>query len=186
MAGSLNYKAKISKWVANIQYQWSQGEPMWNREKFLTTQGAKRWRAPFSHPAMYTLVHTHREKLPAFGELHVPCGCWSLGRKQNGVFTMISGVGTIAILFLIQTSLQLHGYTVPPTGGQNHVLMKPVPWATQETKVSTALHLWAWHHPSEHCRKGSATCDFPWDPWLHFHAWLVQLLHRGGKPNLPA
>lgn len=47
---------------------------------------------------------------------------------------MISGVGTIAILFLIRTSLQLHGYTVCPTGGQNHMLMKPVPWATRGNK----------------------------------------------------
>lgn len=60
-------------------------------------------------------------------------------RSQDGVFTIISGVRTITILFPIQTSLQLYGYLVSPAGGQNHMKMNARPWGTLET----ALHLWA-------------------------------------------
>lgn len=37
-------------------------------------------------------------------------------KAQDGVFAIISGVGTVAILFLVQTSL--YSYLVSLTGGQ--------------------------------------------------------------------
>lgn len=35
----------------------------------------------------------------------------------------------------------------------NHIDMKAIPWSIQEARVSIALHLWVWCHPSEHCRR---------------------------------
>ena len=65
---------------------------------------------------MYPFVHTHREKVLAIGIAVCSFSLLIIRYKaQDGAFTIISGVETVAILFLIQTSL--YGYLVSLTGG---------------------------------------------------------------------
>lgn len=119
VTGSLNLikRQKFPSWSPTSIASGPQGKThVRYREKFLTTQGAHWRKAPSSHPALYMLC-TRREKLLAHGELCVPSGGQSLVMKPDAVFTIISGVGTIAILFLFQTSLQLCGYTASRPGG---------------------------------------------------------------------
>ena len=41
---------------------------------------------------------------------------------------------------------------------------KPFPGLLRKKRLYPALHLWAWWHSSEACRKGSLTRDPPWGP----------------------
>lgn len=131
--------------VTNIQYQGPPGENPFEIQGKVSynSRGKLVESTIFTSCHVYTCAHTQEETT---GIWIAMCSFWLLISRyeaQDGVFTIISGVQTITILFPIQTSLQLYGYLVSPVGGQNHMKMNACPWGTLETRVYTALHLWA-------------------------------------------